>query len=128
MILNDTNRLRQIVAPVFTPSFSYPMKDGVFDPYEFARRGDIPREKYDLFRSERLGTGPTDEEIERGDYTNFPWERHRGEFDRAPKAPPVLLLWEKVPDKHGGRLVALSDGSARYFEAEEFEALFRKER
>jgi len=119
-ILNDTNRLRQIVGCAFaTPPRRLPMKGGVFDPYEFVRRGNIPREDYDLFRSERSGTGPTDAEIERGDYTNFPWECYRG--DGKLEGPPFPLLWERMPDKRGGRIIAFSDGSATYCERGDLE-------
>lgn len=122
-IFEDTSRLRQIVGCVSAPPRGLPMKDGAFDPYEFVRRGDIPRGQYDLFRSGRMGTGPTDEEIERGDYTNLLWERYRGDGELG--GPPFLLLWEKKPDKRGGRIVAFSDGSAKYLERAEFEKWLR---
>jgi hypothetical protein len=94
-----------------------PVKDGAFDPYAFVRRGDVAPEQYGIFRSARSGTGPTDEEIERGDYTDFPWERYRGD---GRKVGMHLLLWEKAPDKRGGRVVANADGSAEYLEPEAF--------
>ena len=86
-----------------------PMKDGALDIYGFVRIGDVIQPQYGIFRSKRLGTGPTDKEIEAGDYTNFPWERYRG--DGKLEGPPVPLLWERKPDKEGKVLVALSDGT-----------------
>lgn len=74
-------------------------------------------------RSERAGKGPADEEIERGDYANFPWERYRGDRELGGRFP---LLREKRPDKRGGGLVAYSDGSAWYVE-HEFDAVLRGE-
>jgi hypothetical protein len=87
-----------------------PMKDGTLDVYYFVKKGDITRENYDILR--RPGEDrPTDEEIERGDYTNFPYERYRGkgelDFTR-----PVPLLWDKAPDEHGVYVVGMSDGRA----------------
>ncbi|HEX5135637.1 MAG TPA: hypothetical protein VFY93_01570 [Planctomycetota bacterium] len=114
-LLFETDKLRRIVGCVFKdPAAQIPLKDGVFDPYAFVRRGDITRERYDVFRSARSGTGPTDEKIERGDYTNFPWERYRG--DGRLEGPPFPLLWERTPDKEGRVLVAFSDGSVEYRE------------
>lgn len=115
-VLYDVNRLRDIVG-IAVVQREIPMKDGAFDPYEFVRRGDILREEYSILRSERSGTGPTDEEIERGDYTNFPWERYRGDGKLGLTFP---LLWEKRPDKRGGTIVALSDGSVTYCEGADF--------
>jgi len=116
-ILEDQNKLRQIVAHAIVAR-ELPTKDGLFDPYELVRRGEITRDEYGLFRSERVGTGPTDEEIARGDYTNFPWERCGG--DGRFRVLTFPLLWEKKPDKHGGTIVALSDGSVKYCERADF--------
>jgi hypothetical protein len=109
-VLEDINNLRCIVGLAVAEPQT-PMKDGVFDPYAFVRKGDVLREQYGVFHSARSGTGPTDEEIERGDYTNFPWQRHRGDGKRIGRFP---LLWEKEADKKGGRVVGFADGSAEY--------------
>jgi len=122
--VEDMNAMRQIVS-IMVARYAdgrLPVKDGALDVYRLVRCLEISGM---ILQSARSGNGPTAEEILRNDYTNFPWERYRG--DGKLEGPPVPLLWEKMPDDHGGRLVALSDGSARYFDAEEFEAL-RKER
>ena len=85
------------------------MKDGALDPYVLFRDGVIVGINLRLFRSERSGPGPTDDEVARGDYTNFPWERYRG--DGKLEGAPFPLLWEKTPDAEGKVLVGLSDGT-----------------
>jgi hypothetical protein len=116
-IIEDQNRLRMI-AGLFVVTREFPTRDGFIDPYKFVRDGNITRENFGLFRSDRLGIGPTDAEIERGDYTNFPWERCRGEAHFG--VPVFPLLWERRADRRGGVIVALSDGSAKYCEREDF--------
>ena len=69
--MEDTNNLRQIIGPV-VDSGQLPLKDGAFDPYQLVARGQHFRAGYRILRSKRSGTGPTDEEVERGDYTHFP--------------------------------------------------------
>ncbi|MCK6459782.1 MAG: hypothetical protein L6Q95_07790 [Planctomycetes bacterium] len=109
--LEDTNTLRNLVEPVARTG-TLPMKDGAFDPYRFVRREHIPAH---FVRSERAGMGPTDEEIEDGDYANFGWERYRGEGKL--EGPPFPLLWDRKPDDDGRILVAYSDGTVVYREA-----------
>jgi hypothetical protein len=106
--MEDTNTLRHLVEPVARAG-TLPMKDGAFDPFSFVRREHITAR---FVRSERAGKGPTDEEIEDGGYTNFPWERYRG--DGKLEGPPFPLLWETKPDDEGKVLVALSDGSVHH--------------
>jgi hypothetical protein len=115
--LEDTNTLRNLVEPV-TRTGTLPMKDGAFDPYSFVRRERIQAR---FVRSERAGKGPTDEEIEAGDYTNFGWERYRG--DGRLEGPPFPLLWDRKPDDDGKILVALSDGTARLVTRAELDAM-----
>jgi len=109
--MEDTNNLRQIIGPV-VDSGRLPIRDGAFDPYQLVAKGQHFRAGYRILWSKRSGTGPTDEEVERGDYTNFPWERYRG--DGKLEGAPVPLLWEKTPDDRGKVLVAFSDGTVSY--------------
>jgi hypothetical protein len=112
----DLLNVRDIVGLVaFTGRL--PMRDGAFDPYDLLRTGDMTFEQIKVLRSERLGIGPTEEEIRRGDYTNFPWERYRGDPGR-PRTPPFPLLWEREP--LGRRIiVGFSDGTAFVHDREE---------
>jgi hypothetical protein len=93
------------------------MKDGALDPYHFVRTGDIQPEQFEVLRSRYDGVGPTDQEIRRGDYTNFPWERYRGDPSR-PIVPRFPLLWGN-PHAKGWRLVGFSDGSVELVEREQ---------
>jgi len=109
--LEDTNTLRGL-AKLVTDTGKIPLKDGAFDPCAFVRSGDIVREQYKFFfYSARSDTGPTEAEIEHCDYTNFPWERYRG--DGRLEGPPVALLWSSKPDRDGRRWTGFSDGSCR---------------
>lgn len=69
--MEDTGNLRWLVGPV-AQSGNLPMKDGAFDPYAFVRQGHISRGIYYVLRSQRSGTGPTDEEIEARRLREFP--------------------------------------------------------
>jgi hypothetical protein len=96
-----------------------PMKDGALDLYHFVQTGEIDSQGFKVFRSNRRGVGPTDDEIRRGDYTSFPWERYRG--DRTDVGLPVFpLMWEPQPIR-GLTLVGFSDGSVLMLEAKELE-------
>jgi len=88
-----------------------PMEDGVLDVYAIVRDGKIGREMYSLLRDPESGL-PTDEEIDRGDYTNFPYERYRGNGDWDPMHP-VPFLWDKEPDVDGVFVVGMSDLSGK---------------
>lgn len=114
--LEDISNLRNLVGMVVA-SDKPPMKDGALDPYAFVAKGDIAREQYGVFRSNRQDKAPTEEEIGRGDYTNFPWERYRGEPGKLRRAR-VPLLWEKEPGADGQHVVGMSDGSAELMSAE----------
>ena len=121
----DTNNLRNIVGLVVLTK-KVPLRDGAFDPYAFFLSGEIRRENLRVFESVRSKAGPTDKEIKRGDYTNFPWERYRG--DGKLVGAPFPLLWEKKPDKNGMLLVGLSDGTAKYWDHATLEAALKKSR
>jgi len=111
-LIEDRDRLRTIVGLIVLGS-KPPMEDGALDVYVFVRQGDITRDYYWIFRSTRSGTGPTVEEIEDGDHTNFPWERFHGEMPPRYTGP---LLWERQPDEDGRILVALGDGSVEVWD------------
>ncbi|MCK6458601.1 MAG: hypothetical protein L6Q95_01745 [Planctomycetes bacterium] len=96
-----------------------PMKDGALDPYDLMRAGDLVPEQWKVFQSVRLGIGPTEEEVRRGDYTNFPWARHRGDGQIRGRRFPVL--WDKEADEDGFCVVAFSDGSAEVWERDRLE-------
>ncbi len=115
--LETMNNLRIIAALLITSGEQLPMEDGALDVYELVRKGDISRDNYSLLRKERGGS-PTDEEIERGDYTNFRYNRYRGTGE-VDDTRPVPLLWDKEPDAMGLSVVAFNDGSVRALDREE---------
>lgn len=123
--MEDLNSLRQLAGHAVIAAKA-PIKDGALDPYSFVREGNITGANLGLFRSARQGRGPTDEEIRRGDYTNFPWERYRGDGSdlRRPKLVPIL--WEKEPGADGKHVVAFNDGSTKLVEPAELESLLKK--
>lgn len=121
----DNNNLRNIVGLVVVMK-KLPLKDGEFDPYAFFRSGEVRGEDLRVFHSAWLKTGPTEEEVESGDYTNFPWERYRG--DGNLEGPPFPLLWEKKPDDDEKFLVGLSDGTAAYWDHATLEAALTRAR
>jgi len=114
--------LRAIIQRLLA-SGKLPLKDGALDVFVLVRSGKVGPEEFYLFR-ERRGT-PTDEEIRRGDYTNFPYERYRGSGDLDP-VHPVPLLWDKKPDAHGMFVVGLSNGSVKYVDKDELAKLLGK--
>ena len=122
--LERLQNLRNITALLIVNESKLPMSDGALDVYHLVQKGDIDRANYSILR--RPGEArPTDEEIERGDYTNFPYERHRGKCELDP-TQPFLLLWDKEPDSLGAYAVGMSDGRARLMtQAELKEALGR---
>ncbi len=121
----DKGNLHQIAEALvaISPDGDFPMKDGALDVYAVVRAGEIVGSKLRTFRSARSGTGPTDEEIARGDYTNFPWERCRGAGRRG--STPFPLLWESAPDDQGEILVALSDGHVYFMKPERLDAALK---
>lgn len=91
----------------------FPTRDGALNVYGLVRHGRVPR---DLLESARYGQGPSAADIERDDYTRFPWERVRtaqrerlGERRRA-------LLWDLNAGSDGKYMVGFSDGSIEYWD------------
>jgi hypothetical protein len=109
--IDRTANVQIITALLVLNGPKLPMKDGALDVYYLVRKGDIDPGSYSVLRS-LGGAHPTDEEIDRGDYTKFPYERHRGSDDWS-SAHAFPLLWEKEPDSLGTYAVGMSDGSAR---------------
>jgi hypothetical protein len=112
----DRNALRQLIG-LARLCRTLPMRDGAFDVYEFVRLGEIRGENMKILRSERSGIGPSEDEIARGDYTNFPWERYRGNR-KLSEWPPFPVLWDTRPDADGVVLVGMSDGTVHTWDAE----------
>lgn len=104
------NHVRQMIAPLVMSRKPLPMKDGQLDVYALVRSGDIRKDDYVILRRwpEKI---PSDEEIERGDYTRFPYDRYRGTGELEPR--PIPLVWDKEPDSEGVFIVGMSDGSTR---------------
>jgi hypothetical protein len=125
--LEDMNSVRNLVGLIVVTQTvgKPPTKDGALDVYFFVRKGDIAPKYYSVLRSARSETNPTDAEIERGDYTNFPWERYRGER-RIDRPPAVPLLWDKQPDAEGKFVVGFSDGSARLMDRDELDEALKE--
>lgn len=121
----DKGHLFQIAQALvaISPDGDFPMRDGALDVYAAVRSGEIIDRDFNVFRSARSGTGPTDDEIERGDYTSFPWERCRGGGTR--EGTPFPLLWERAPDDQGEILVALSDGHVYFMTPEQLDAVLK---
>ena len=115
--LEDINRLKQMVLFLLDPKTVPPTRGGQLDPYSV-----LPREfAVELCTSARGGGGPTREEIEAGNYRNFPYARIATPFD--PKdAHETAVLWDGSPQANGKRLVALDSGAVRLIPESEFAA------
>ena len=103
----DMNDMRNLVS-LLTIQSKVPMKDGRVDVYALV--GDIGPENFSIFKSERFGVGPTKEQIEKGDYSDFPYGRFSGKVEKG----KVPLLWDKKPDKQGGRVVGFNGGAVKW--------------
>ncbi len=94
---------------------------GKLDVYAMA--GDVYEiaELAPLLRSTRYGFGPSAEEIGTGDYSRYAYARFVGEVPLRRTAP---LLWDRVTDSDGMRLVGDSGGTVgRVTEAALFDGL-----
>jgi len=120
--VEDLNDMRDLVG-LLVVGGKMPIKDGRLDVYALVRKGDITQEHFALFRSSRFEKGPSVEEIEKGDYANFPYERFKGEVKLGALVP---LLWDKEPDRNNGRVVGFSSGAAKYLPEDEVQALLEK--
>jgi len=117
----DIKAMRQLVALMVRSSAGV-APDGRIDAYG-ALKVLVADEKLRirLCRSARSGKGPTIEEIRAGDYTNFPYERARGEFSATGAERPVL--WDRAPTEKGPRLIVFNNGTAKGVPEAEFKKL-----
>jgi hypothetical protein len=93
-------------------------EDGHVDPYALLRTEDLsPSDMVMFCASIRQNKAPTLEQIEAGDYSEFPWERHWGPVDADRVVP---LLWENEADKSGYRIVAFTNGAIKYLSNEKW--------
>jgi hypothetical protein len=123
--LEDHNNLRQIVGVFLISSTELPLApDGRLDVYAVVRKREVDRDHCSIFRSARSGKGPSWDEIQAGDYRNFPYRRRRGAVDRR-SAVPVPILWDPEPTKDE-RLVAYSDFSVRFVDEATFRDFLRE--
>ena len=99
-------------------------RSDALDVYGLVGKAARRRDGHDILRSARSGIGPTDAEVEKGDYTNFPWERYRGTLTTF-HGEPVPLLWEKAPGPDGLVLVALSNGAVRAWDQATLDRILR---
>ena len=101
--IDDINNVRNLASYLSLSGDPIPLAaDGRIDVYIFVRKGEIEGEDdLQVYVSALTGQGPTLEEMLAGDYTNFPYERYRGEV--SPKEPGVPLLWERQQPLGSGR-------------------------
>jgi hypothetical protein len=122
----DTIHVREVCGLLARAGSVPPASDGRIDVYAVLKRAGLPRDRIlRLCRSETAGKGPTWEQIEAGDYKDFPYQRHRGPFDPEVR-PPVPILWHRSRlemRREVGRVVGYSDASATVLFADEDAAL-----
>lgn len=116
--IEDLNNVRGIALACLARG-TLPMKDGALDPYELMHAGDLAPEQLKTFCSALSGIGPTEAEVQQGDYTNFPWARYRGDGKIPGRRVP--LLWSKEPDEDGLSVVAFSDGGGEILDRKRLE-------
>ena len=127
-IVSDADHLRTI-AGLWCQYRDTPVaQDGRIDVFALARKrmedGRPPSRQsiVSAFSSERLGRGPTWNQIRDGDYSSFAWERFRG---TPPPGDVVPILWEPLPTEDERALVAYSDGMVREIDASELKQLLQ---
>ena len=108
--IQDINNVRNLVNYLqLAGSDPLPLAaDGRIDVYVFVRTGEIEGEDdLQVYANNATGQQPTLAEMLAGDYSNFGYERFRGDVSRD--APGVPLLWDKH-SRRGIRIVGLSGG------------------
>ncbi|MFI5401492.1 MAG: hypothetical protein ACHQ1G_00935, partial [Planctomycetota bacterium] len=97
--LQDTNDLRNIAGLIIIREDVPLAPDGRIDIYAILRQEKLGMQAIvDICHSSRAGKGPTWEEIEAGDYRNFPYQRHRGVLDRKSYVR-VPVVWDLKPSE-----------------------------
>ena len=122
LVTKDMSRMRKLAGLAAFSKLT--MRDGALDVYHVV--ASAPADKQlELLRSSRTGVGPSPSEIQKGDYTHFPYERFRG---AAPpkKGEEVPILWDRVAHSDGTRLVALLTGVVKRMEEADVLALLDK--
>ena len=128
--IHDINNLRNLVSYLQVrgadPLALAP--DGRVDVYVFVRTGEIEGEDdLQVYGNNATGQQPTLAEMLAGDYSNFGYERFRGEV--SADAAGVPLLWDKQPRRgYGtmGRVVGLAGGRAVFMDEAEIQALLKE--
>jgi len=115
----DYGRLK-IIANIISQRGAAVAPDGRVDVYKvvLAEFGTMPRFVVELCSSVRSESGATEREIEKGDYSNFPFERAKGAV--VPNAAERPVAWDPAPQELGWRLVGLSNGEVKRVEESEF--------
>ena len=124
--IHDINNLRNLTSYLQSAGGDpVPLApDGRIDVYIFVRTGEIEGEDdLQTYASKETGQQPTLEEMLAGDYSNFAYERFRGEV--SPREPGVPLLWAKR-SRRGLRVVGFTQGRVMILEEAEFQALLRE--
>ena len=91
--LQDINSVRNLASYLSLSGDPIPLAaDGRIDVYIFVRTGAIEGEDdLQVYVSALTGQGPTLEEMLAGDYTNFPYERYRGEVSPNELGVPLIM-------------------------------------
>jgi hypothetical protein len=128
--IQDINNLRNL-ASYLQLSGSDPLPlapDGRIDVYVFVREGLIEGEDdLQTYGNNATGQQPTLEEMLAGDYSNFGYQRFRGEVSPNENRN-IPLLWDKQPRRGSGglgRVVALTGGRATFWDEAEFQKSLR---
>jgi len=123
----DFARLKQI-AMYSALRLELPLtKGGQLDVYRIVLEAD-PDERavVDLCFSARARSGPTIEQIKKGDYRQFAYARASGELKHRGGDNKTLLLWDPSPQPLDRRLVVLDRGGCKSIAEDEFAAFLKK--
>jgi hypothetical protein len=123
--MTDLNKLRNMAGSMVSGP-QLPMKDDALDVYKLYRKGDLSDdEQFAIFRCERTGVSPTRAEVKAGNYDHFPYERWRGTEPPA-TGTKTPILWDRVAQADGTRLVAMSFGAVVVMPEAELQKLLKE--